>query len=71
LHAKQWEQFAADAGLSVSLTIQSLKALAKALPKQARALQNDDAVALADKATVETICQLIEHRCALTLKRLS
>jgi serine/threonine-protein kinase HipA len=71
LHAKHWEQFAADAGLSVSLTMQSLKALAKALPKQARALQNNDTVALADKATVETICQLIEHRCALTLKRLS
>jgi serine/threonine-protein kinase HipA len=71
LHAKHWEQFAADVGLSVALAAQRLKIFAKVLPKQARALQNNDTVALADKATVETICQLIEHRCALTLKRLS
>ncbi len=71
LHAKHWGQFAVDAGLSVALATQRLKVFAKVLPKQARELQNNKTVVLADKATIETICQLIEHRCALTLKRLS
>ncbi len=70
LHAKHWEQFAADAGLSVALTLQRLKKLAKNLPQKARTLQLGDGLELADKPTVETICQLIEQRCALTLKRL-
>ncbi len=70
LNAKHWEQFATDAGLSVALTMQRLKSLAKNLPQKARSLQLGDCVGLADKPTVETICQLIEQRCALTLRRL-
>jgi serine/threonine-protein kinase HipA len=71
LQSKHWSHFAADAGLSLGLTLKRLRQTARILPGHARALQASTAVELANKPVIERICQLIEHRCALTLSRLS
>jgi serine/threonine-protein kinase HipA len=71
VHARHWEQFAMEAGLSNALTKQRVLFFAKNLgveARKARALGQNSAF---DSPIVEGICQLIEQRCALTLKRLS
>lgn len=68
---RHWEQFAAEAGLAKAATRKRLQALATELPLAARQLQAAPQHGFAGNAVVEQIAQLIEQRCALTLKRIA
>lgn len=70
LEARHWEQFAEEAGLAKAATRKRLQQLANELPAAARKLQAAPQHGLAGNAVVEQIMQLIEQRCALTLRRL-
>ncbi|KGH24259.1 MULTISPECIES: HipA domain-containing protein [Comamonas] len=64
LEARHWEQFAEESGLAKAATRKRLQQLAKELPAAARKLQ-------AAPSHGNAIVQLIEQRCALTLRRLA
>ncbi|KWT68788.1 HipA protein [Comamonas testosteroni] len=70
LEARHWEQFAEESGLAKAATRKRLQQLAKELPAAARKLQAAPSHGFAGNAMVEQIVQLIEQRCALTLRRL-
>jgi serine/threonine-protein kinase HipA len=70
LEAQHWEQFAESAGLAKAATRKRLQTLAAELPAAARKLQAAPQ-GFAGNAVVEQIVQLIEQRCALTLRRLA
>jgi serine/threonine-protein kinase HipA len=69
LEARHWEQFAEEAGLAKAATRKRLQQLANELPAAARKLQAAPPHGFAGNAVVEQIVQLIEQRCALTLRR--
>lgn len=69
LEARHWEQFAEEAGLAKAATRKRLQQLATELPAAARKLQAAPQHGFAGNAVVEQIAQLIEQRCALTLRR--
>ncbi|MGU3626958.1 HipA domain-containing protein [Comamonas sp. C24C] len=69
LEARHWEQFAEEAGLAKAATRKRLQQLATELPAAARKLQAAPEHGFAGNAVVEQIVQLIELRCALTLRR--
>ena len=71
LEAKHWEQFSEEAGLAKAATRKRLQQLASELPAAARKLQAAPQHGFAGNAVVEQIVQLIEQRCALTLRRLA
>ncbi len=71
LEARHWEQFAEEAGLAKAATRRRLLQLATELPAAARKLQVAPQHGFAGNAVVEQIVQLIEQRCALTLRRLA
>ncbi|MDL5038889.1 type II toxin-antitoxin system HipA family toxin [Comamonas resistens] len=70
LEAKHWEQFAEESGLAKAATRRRLQQLATELPLAARKLQAAPQHGFAGNAVVEQIVQLIEQRCALTLRRM-
>ncbi|MFN3731386.1 type II toxin-antitoxin system HipA family toxin [Comamonas testosteroni] len=71
LEARHWEQFAEEAGLAKAATRKRLQTLAAELPTAARKLQAAPQHGFVGNAVVEQIMQLIEQRCALTLRRLA
>ncbi|MBF6631923.1 MAG: type II toxin-antitoxin system HipA family toxin [Comamonas sp.] len=71
LEPRHWEQFAAEAGLAKAATRKRLQALATELPLAAHQLQAAPQHGLAGSAVVEQIIELIEQRCALTLRRIA
>jgi len=71
LEARHWEQFAEEAGLAKAATRKRLQELANELPITARKLQAAQQHGFAGNAVVEQIVQLIEQRCALTLRRMA
>lgn len=80
LEARHWQQFATEAGLSPAACQKRLIQIASQLPTVARALQHnaqahkeshhDRLQDFSASPIVEQIVQLIEQRCALTLRRL-
>lgn len=80
LEARHWQQFASEAGLSPAACQKRLIQMASQLPTVARALQHnaqahkeshhDRLQDFSASPIVEQIVQLIEQRCALTLRRL-
>ena len=70
LQSHHWGAFFRSTGLSPSLAQKRVIALAKRLPTQARRLQADPAKGFAQQAVVAHISDLIEARCALTVRRL-
>ena len=70
LEARYWEQFAEESGLAKAATRRRLQQLATELPLAARKLQAAPEHGFAGNAVVEQIVQLIEQRCALTLRRM-
>lgn len=71
LEARHWEQFAESAGLAKAASRKRLQALATKLPVASRKLQAAPQHGFAGNAVVEQIAELIEQRCALTLRRLA
>lgn len=71
IHARHWERFAEEAGLSKAQAKHRLLTLAKALPIAARRLQSDSTRGFADSAVVERIVALIDERCAMVIRRLA
>lgn len=71
VHARHWEQFADDTGLSKAQAKRRILEFAKSLPDAARKLQSDTAMGFAGNAVVERINVLIAQRCALTVRRLA
>lgn len=80
IEARHWQQFASEAGLSPAACQKRLIQMARQLPTVARALQHnaqpqknaphDHLQDFSSASIVEKIVQLIEQRCALTLRRL-
>jgi serine/threonine-protein kinase HipA len=80
LEARHWQQFATEVGLSPAACQKRLIQMATQLPTIARALQHnvqahkesehDRLQDFSSAPIVEQIVQLIEQRCALTLRRL-
>lgn len=81
LEARHWQQFATEAGLSPAACQKRLIQMASHLPTVARVLQHNSQAQkntpydllqdFSSAPIVEQIVQLIEQRCALTLRRLS
>lgn len=71
VRSQHWEQFAADAGLAKAQAKKRISVIASSLPLVARQLQCHAAHGFAGHAIVAQIVQLIEQRCALTLRRLA
>ena len=69
--ARHWDQFADSVGLAKAQTRKRILALAKSLPATARKLQSDPRYEFSGDAVVERIAELIEQRCALTIRRLT
>lgn len=80
LEARHWQQFATEAGLSPAACQKRLIQMASQLPTVARTLQHNSQAHkesqhgwlknFSSAPIVEQIVQLIEQRCALTLRRL-
>lgn len=71
VYARHWDQFAVSVGLSKAQTRKRILALAKSLPATARKLQSDARHEFSGDVVIERIVDLIEQRCALTIRRLS
>ncbi|MCX8520376.1 MAG: type II toxin-antitoxin system HipA family toxin, partial [Rhodoferax sp.] len=71
VQARHWEQLAEAVGLAKAAARRRILALAKSLPATAHRLQSEPASGFAGNAMVERITALLEHRCALTLRRFS
>lgn len=71
LEARHWEQFAESAGLAKAASRKRLQAFATELPVAARKLQAAPQHGFAGNTVVEQVAELIEQRCALTLRRLA
>lgn len=71
VQARHWEQFAESAGLTKAQTKRRVLELAKSLPDAAQKLRSDSQQGFAGNALVEQITDLIEQRCALTIRRLT
>jgi serine/threonine-protein kinase HipA len=69
--ARHWDQFADSVGLAKAQTRKRILALAKSLPATARKLQSDARHGFSDDAVIERIVDLLEQRCALTIRRLT
>ena len=71
VYARHWEQFAGSVGVSKAQTRKRILALAKSLPATARKLLSDPRYEFSGDAVIERIAELIEQRCALTIRRLT
>lgn len=69
IQGRHWERFAQEAGSSVAQTKRRILRLAEEIPAAARNLQRD--ALYSDQPVVEKIVSLIEHRSALTIRRLT
>ena len=67
VQVRHWDRFAEAAGLSQAQTRKRLVRMAGQLPSMARRLQAEPDYR--DQALIESIVNLIEQRCALTLRR--
>ncbi|MDN4573805.1 toxin HipA [Pandoraea cepalis] len=70
VQARHWDQFAESVGMTKAQAKRRILELARSLPTTARKLQSAPGLGFADNAVVERINALIEHRCALTIRRL-
>lgn len=71
LHARHWEQFATSAGLSPAQVKKELKRFAERLPEQVRLVRTEFLVTDLLHPVLSQISELIEYRCATTLRRLA
>jgi serine/threonine-protein kinase HipA len=71
LYARHWVQFAASAGLSPAQVKKELKRFAERLPDQARRLRSEFLISGLTHPVLSQISDLIEDRCATTLRRLA
>lgn len=71
VQARHWEQFAEGVGLAKAQAKRRILELARSLPSAARKLQADPENGFMGNTVVERIIALIDHRCALTLRRLT
>ena len=71
VQARHWEQFAESVGLTKAQAKRRILELAKLLPANARKLQFAPERGFVGNAVVEQISTLIEHCCALTIRRLN
>lgn len=71
VQARHWEQFAESVRLSRAQAKKRVLELASSLPAAARKLQSDPQQGFAGNVLVERITDLIEQRCALTVRRLT
>ncbi len=71
LHARHWEQFAASAGLSPAQMKKELKRFSERLPEQVRIVRAEFLITDLLHPVLSQISELIEDRCATTLRRLS
>ena len=71
LQARHWAQFSQEAGLAKAQAKRRILELATSLPIKARKLQSDPEAGFAGDALIDVIVTLIEHRCALTSRRLT
>ncbi len=71
IQARHWEQFAESVGMTKASTTRRILELARSLPTTVRKLQSDPRHGFAGNALVERITDLIEQRCALTIRRLT
>ncbi len=71
VQARHWDQFAEGVGLAKAQARRRILELAKSLPPAARELQASAEQGFAGNAVVERIIELIEQRCALTIRRLT
>lgn len=71
IHVRHWDLFAEDAGLARAQTRKRILALAKLLPAAARTLHSEPGRGFFGNAMIGHIVDLIEHRCALTIRRLT
>jgi serine/threonine-protein kinase HipA len=71
VHARHWDQFAQEAGLSVAQTRKRILDLAKRLPLAARKLALEPGSEFAGHSLVGQIVDLIEQRAVLTIRRLT
>ncbi|MDP2405089.1 MAG: type II toxin-antitoxin system HipA family toxin [Hydrogenophaga sp.] len=71
LHARHWVQFAESAGLSPAQVKKELKRFAERLPDQVRRLRTEFLVSGLTHPVLSQISDLIEDRCATTLRRLA
>ena len=71
VEASHWARFAQDAELSSSQVRKRIIQLAQRLPPEARKLKSDDRFDFSSTSLLERIIDLIEHRCALTIARLT
>jgi serine/threonine-protein kinase HipA len=71
VQARHWEQFAESVRLSRAQAKKRILELASSLPAAARKLQSDPQQGFAGNVLVEQITDLIEQRCALTVRRLT
>jgi serine/threonine-protein kinase HipA len=70
VQTRHWEQFAEGIGLTKAQAKRRILELAKLLPPTARKLQSDPEQGFSRSVVVERINDLIEQRCALTIRRL-
>jgi serine/threonine-protein kinase HipA len=71
VQARHWEQFVQVAGLGRAQSKKRILEIAKQLPAAARRTQQTKNANFADSSVVESIIELIDLRCALTLSRLT
>ena len=71
VQVRHWEQFAERSGFTKGQAKRRILELATSLPSTARKLQSDPTQRYSGNAVVERINALIEHRCALTIRRLT
>lgn len=71
LHARHWEQFATGAGLSPAQVKKELKRFAERLPEQVRLVRTEFLVTDLLHPVLSQISELIEDRCATTLRQLA
>jgi serine/threonine-protein kinase HipA len=71
VQARHWEQFVQVAGLGKAQSKKRILEIAKQLPAAARRTQQTENANFADSSVVESIIELIDLRCALTISRLT
>ena len=69
LHARHWDQFAEEAGLSKAQTRKRILGMASKLPEAAKQLQATKAFVA--EPLIDEIVRLVEERSALTIRRLN
>ena len=71
VQARHWDRFAEDIGLTKAQARRRVLKLARSLPAIANKLRRDPQKGFSGKVLIDRIHDLIEQRCALTIKRLT